>query len=210
MLREEYGFQTKLLRDADRAQILGAINDYRDRLGDNANLLIYYAGHGDYVEKMRKAYWWPVDAKSTDSTNWISADDISDNLRGMDAKHVLVISDSCYSGQLRKGEIVGTAAVTLSEKRLRDMMSGTSRTLIASGSNEPVVDDEGNGHSVFANALLRSLKEVEVNVFTAYDLFYTEILPKGAVSKRQTPQYDRLYSAGHNDGDFVFFRKRIQ
>lgn len=210
VLREMYGFKTKLLRDADRTQILAAINEYRLKLGDDANLLIYYAGHGDYVEKMRKAYWWPVDAKSTDSTNWISADDISDNLRGMDAKHVLVISDSCFSGQLRKGDIAGTSALTLSEKKLREMMYGTSRTLIASGSNEPVVDDEGNGHSIFANALLRGLKDIEANVFTAYDLFYMEVLPKGAASKRQTPQYDRLYSAGHNDGDFVFFKNRIQ
>lgn len=151
-----------------------------------------------------------MDARGTDSTNWISADDISDNLRGMKAKHVLVISDSCYSGQLAKGHMVGTSALSESEKKLRDSLYGTSRTLITSGSNEPVVNDEGNGHSVFANALLRPLDEVEPNVFTAYSLFYKEILPQGAVSKRQTPQYDRLYSAGHLDGDFVFFKKRVQ
>jgi hypothetical protein len=159
---------------------------------------------------MRKAYWWPVDARSGDTTNWISADDINDNLRGMDAKHVLVISDSCYSGELPRGQIVGTSIISESERKLRDIMDGTSRTLIASGSNEPVIDDEGNGHSVFANALLRSLKELEPNIFTAYDLFYQGILPKGAASKRQTPQYGRLFNAGHDAGDFVFVKKRIQ
>jgi hypothetical protein len=188
---------------------MAAINEYRIELGDDSNLLIYYAGHGDYVEKMRKAYWHPVDAKSTDSTNWISADDISDNLRGMDAKHVLIISDSCYSGQLVKGQIVSTSSVTESEGKLRDSMYSTSRTIITSGTNEPVIDDEGNGHSIFANAFLRALKDVEPNVFTAYSLFYKEILPKGSAAKRQTPQYDRLFSAGHLDGDFVFFRKRV-
>ncbi|MFY9621585.1 MAG: caspase family protein [Pyrinomonadaceae bacterium] len=209
VLREEYGFKTKLLLDADRAQIMAAINEYRIELGDDSNLLIYYAGHGDYVEKMRKAYWHPVDAKSTDSTNWISADDISDNLRGMDAKHVLIISDSCYSGQLVKGQIVSTSSVTESESKLRDSMYSTSRTIITSGTNEPVIDDEGNGHSIFANAFLSALKDVEPNVFTAYSLFYKEMLPKGSAAKRQTPQYDRLFSAGHLDGDFVFFRKRV-
>ncbi|HKU75804.1 MAG TPA: caspase family protein [Pyrinomonadaceae bacterium] len=210
VLREEYGFKTKLLRDTDRTQIMAAINEYRELLREDSNLLIYYAGHGDYVEKMRKAYWWPVDAKSNNSTNWISADDISDNLRGMDAKHVLIISDSCYSGEFPRGEIIGTYISSESENKLRDMIRGTSRTLIASGSDEPVIDDEGNGHSVFANALLRSLTDLESNIFSAYDLFYRGILPNGAGSKRQTPLYWRLYNAGHDSGDFVFVRKRIQ
>lgn len=211
VLRETYGFETTLLLDANRAQILEAINKYKNDLHEDANLLIYYAGHGTFNETLKKAYWWPVDVTAGDTTNWISATDINDNLREMKAIHVLIISDSCYSGELqRRGEIVGTAAPTGGVIKLRQIMHGTSRTLIASGSNEPVNDDEGNGHSVFANALLRGLNEFGPNIFTAYDLFYLGIMPNAAVGKRQTPQYGRLYSAGHDDGDFVFVRKRIQ
>lgn len=46
ILREQYGFQTKLLLNASREQIVVALNEYRRKLDQNTNLLIYYAGHG--------------------------------------------------------------------------------------------------------------------------------------------------------------------
>ena len=62
VLRETFGFQTQLLVNADRDQILSALIDYRRTLDENANLLIYYAGHGHYDRDEGKAYWIPVDA----------------------------------------------------------------------------------------------------------------------------------------------------
>ena len=43
LLQDKYGFKTRLLLNATRADILRAINDYRRRLGPSDNLLIYYA-----------------------------------------------------------------------------------------------------------------------------------------------------------------------
>jgi hypothetical protein len=47
VLRDRYGYQTTLLLNASRLEMLSALNDMREKLGANDNLLIYYAGHGE-------------------------------------------------------------------------------------------------------------------------------------------------------------------
>src|SRR5579863_9197110 len=46
ILHDRYGFESTLLLDASRAQIMSALSSYRQTLGPNSSLLIYYAGHG--------------------------------------------------------------------------------------------------------------------------------------------------------------------
>ncbi len=63
ILRKKYGFKTKLLLDADRYTMLSALNDFRDELTENDNLLIYYAGHGELDNVNLRGHWLPVDAE---------------------------------------------------------------------------------------------------------------------------------------------------
>ena len=95
LLESRFGFKVKLLLNATRQQILSELNNYRRDLDENANLLIYYAGHGYNDSEVDKAYWLPADARADDNSNWISADDITTNTRGIHARHVLIVSDSC-------------------------------------------------------------------------------------------------------------------
>ncbi|MBI5194465.1 MAG: caspase family protein [Nitrospirae bacterium] len=48
ILKEMYGFNTRLLMNATRKEILGSMNELRKGLGENDSLLIYYAGHGEF------------------------------------------------------------------------------------------------------------------------------------------------------------------
>jgi hypothetical protein len=207
-LRERLGFDVDLLLNATRQQIVGALNRYRHELDPTSNLVIYYAGHGYFDKEVDKAYWLPVDAALADNANWISADDVTVNVRGIPAKHVLIISDSCYSGTIVRGINPDLVRPSEREQYIRRMLAGTSRTLIASGGNEPVADGGEGGHSVFASALLRGLSQPDRDVFTAEELFYSYI--REAVSGRsdQTPEYNPLRNSGHESGDFVFFRKK--
>ncbi|HZT58768.1 MAG TPA: caspase family protein, partial [Pyrinomonadaceae bacterium] len=103
VLREAYGFRTKLLVNATRSQIVAALFAYRRELSADSNLLIYYAGHGYSDKETEKTYWLPVDATGDDNSNWIIADDITSDIKAIPARHVLVVSDSCYSGTLSRG-----------------------------------------------------------------------------------------------------------
>src|SRR5205085_7301475 len=81
LLRESYGFQTRLLVNATRAQVVSALSTYRPELAPDANLLIYYPGHGYNDKETDKAYWLPVDATLDDQSNWIIADEITTGIK---------------------------------------------------------------------------------------------------------------------------------
>jgi hypothetical protein len=103
-----------------------------------------------------EGYWLAVDATRSSESNWISNTSLTSSIRAMQAKHVLIISDSCYSGKIMRGTKVDIGAVDtlkrLSEKR--------DRIVMISGGLEPVLDSGGiNNHSVFSAAFLLALNE---------------------------------------------------
>ena len=205
VLRKRYGFETRLLVDAQatRAGIVNALSRYRQTLTENDSLLIYYAGHGQYDKDADKAYWLPVDADKDSPANWISADDITTDVRVLPAHHILIVSDSCFSGGLTR-DIGGGLRSDDHDAFVQKMQSGKSRTLLSSGGNEPVADAGSNGHSVFANAVLSGLAKMNGKAFTAASLFDTYVIEPVAGSSAQVPQYNVIRNSGHDSGDFVF------
>ncbi len=205
VLTEKYSFRTKLLLNATRDDILDAINSYRMKLTEKDSFLIYYAGHGEYDKVVDKAYWLPVDAKANNPTHWIMADDITSNIKRIASKHVLIVSDSCYSGALTRSATIDLNKNVGRGEFLTKMMDRASRTLMASGGNEPVSDAGGkDNHSVFASALLTALKEADKPSFTAEELFHNRIKAFVAGRSEQVPQYGDIRNSGHEGGDFVF------
>jgi hypothetical protein len=208
MLRETYGFRTRLLVNATRSEIVAALSDYRRSLGADASLLVYYAGHGNRDGEAGKAYWLPVDATPEEASKRITADEITAAVRVIPARHVLVVSDSCYSGALPHALGASPSRPDERERLLQKMAAGRSRTLMASGGDEPAAYDGGGGHSVFAAGLLRGLREMSGPRFTATELFVGYVLGPVAGRTGKLPFYNPLRDSGHEGGDFVF--KRIK
>jgi uncharacterized caspase-like protein len=208
VLTEQYGFHVQLLLDGDatRNNILTALDRYRNTLRPNDSLLIYYAGHGYYDHDADRAYWLPADADSADSPNHISADDITAAVRVLPSMHVLVVSDSCYSGDLTRDAGEALRAEGRPEVIAR-MLRSRSRNLMTSGGDEPVSDGGPDGHSVFAYAFLSALREEHDESFTATDLFYGPVQQEVAGSSQQTPRYSILRNSNHEYGDFVFTQR---
>ena len=98
LLETDYGFNIQLLLNATRADVIDALARLRGNLGPNDNLLIYYAGHGVLDEYAKQGYWLPVDSKKDSPANWISNSDITDAMRAIRAKHVMVVADSLLLG----------------------------------------------------------------------------------------------------------------
>ncbi len=204
LLKERYGFETKLLLDAKRKDILSTINEFRKNLSVDDSFLVYYAGHGEFDKTADKAYWLPVDAQRDDPTDWIMADDLTTNVKRIGARHVLIVADSCYSGTMTRSFNADLLSKGGREEFLKKMRGKTSRTLMASGGNEPVADSGGAGHSVFADTFLKALREVDKTAFTAEELFHGFIKERVAGKSEQTPEYNTIKNSGHDGGDFVF------
>ncbi|MGC1461800.1 MAG: caspase family protein [Terracidiphilus sp.] len=211
LLSTNYGFQvTKLLnQNATRDKILDAIAHFRKSLAENDSFLIYYAGHGSYDRGTDKGYWLPIDADPDPliTSRDISADDLITQVRGLAARHVIVISDSCFSGDLSRdaGDMSPSDG---NQAYIHRMQRAPSRTLMASGSDEPVSDSGSQGHSVFAALLLQAMQSQSAKAFTAEDLFVS--IRKSVLARSgQSPQYSSLRdsirsSASLDTGDFVF------
>lgn len=210
ILREKYGFDTVLLKNANRFDILSELNKLRESLKPEDNLLIYYAGHGELDETNDRGYWLPVDAAPGDTTNWISNVSISDILNTLAAKHVLVVADSCYAGKLSQAAVPRVDVEMSPEAQqewIRIMAKARARTALTSGGVQPVLDNGGGGHSIFAGAFLESLAHQD-GVIDGYSL-YREVLGKvrtraKALNQQQIPEYAPLRYAGHEAGEFFF------
>lgn len=201
-LREHYGFSTKILTNAPRYAVVKELSALRASMSENDNLLIYYAGHGVLDDLTGRGYWLPVDAEDDNTANWISTADVTDALHGMSARHVLVVADSCYSGTLTRA-----AAINLKERKalLKRLAAKRSRTVLSSGGLEPILDSGSGNHSVFANALLKVLRENR-SVIEGSRLF-TELRRRVVLDADQTPEYADIRKSGHEGGDFLLVRR---
>jgi hypothetical protein len=217
LLTADYGFVTEavtpegealplFLRNAGRIEIETALYQISRIAGAQDTVLIFYAGHGIYEQATQGAFWLPVDARAGLPFSYLPAAAITDAILRIEAGSVLVISDSCYSGALLRGEAVAEAVEGDRLRALQRLAAKRSRIVIASGGNEPVLDGGGDGHSLFARALLTGLAEMEDEAFSARELFDRYLLPMVVGQAAQEPQYRPIDRAGHEGGDVVLAR----
>jgi len=215
LLKDKYGFKTKLILNADRYSILSAMNEMRAKLTKKDNLLIYYAGHGEVNNVNQRGYWLPVDAETESTANWISNLDITDMLNVIDAKHILVVADSCYSGTMSRTAQtrmdLGLNDVKQREKWIKVMSKTRARIVMTSGGVKPVLDEGSNGHSVFASAFLDAL-ENNKSVIEGYQLYkqITQTVQNNAArySVEQIPRYAPIKHGG-GLGEFFFVPAKL-
>jgi WD40 repeat protein len=215
ILRDDYGFEVKLLRNATRMEILDALEEYRRILDDNSSLLVYYAGHGIIEPDTSVTYWQPVDAKANFSSAWIATDEVVNRIRGMKARHVLVVADSCFSGGFFVPHLGGDMTDDEPVAYLKTMMASPSRLAMTSTDLDWVPDIGEDGHTTFTHGLLQGLKNYKNNIFTAKQLFYFFIDGYVIRDQRvvQRPQFGPIPNPSRlgvsvNTGLFIFIRKR--
>ena len=140
--------------------MLEGFSKLRERSNEDDSVLIYYAGHGVFDEK-QDGYWVPVDGEVDQDYNYVSNADVLSRLGSIEARHKLLISDSCFSGNLLTR---GMSPVSPSELRKPGILSPEEQIEICpgftSGGDEPVYDGgpRWGGNSVFAYHLIAQLE----------------------------------------------------
>lgn len=214
LLKDKYGFHVQLLIDSDRLTIMKTINDLHGKLGENDNLLVYYAGHGSLLDvgKHETGYWLPVNADPPpDDSLWVPNAFITGHIGRLKAKRVLVIADSCYGGLLSSAPgflMLGKNAGHVSDEYIKYKLPRRSRLLIASGGDQPVADSVAGGrHSIFTGELIKALRQNN-DVLTVPELFSKvekSVHARSLASNfPQTPILKSIKGAGHEVGDFFF------
>ena len=215
ILQDRYGFETTVLSNATRYDILTAMNKLRDKLTEKDNLLIFYAGHGELDKVNKRGQWLPVDAERNNTANWISTDAITDILNSISAKHILVIADSCYSGAMTRAalaQLEPNVSEELKMKWYNKMLENLSRTVLTSGGLEPVIDSGSSGHSIFAKVLIDALAAND-EILSGQALFRMVSKKVRRAAERygyeQSPQYGPIHHTDHEASDFFFVPKTL-
>ncbi|MDZ4795589.1 MAG: caspase family protein [Bacteroidota bacterium] len=167
------------------------------------NLVIFYAGHGIWVDKDKKGYWMLIDSKLDDANTWLPNKDVLDLIAKLPARHTLLITDACFSGSVFK-----TRGLELRKKdetnpsMVQQMNEKISRVAITSGNDTEVPDK-----SVFMKYLVKALSENKDKYLTAQKMFITQIIEAVMTETKTEPRYGTLELAGHVGGDFIFIKK---
>jgi len=206
VLKEKYGFETTLMIDKNKDDTHNAIINFTVNRKKNDNILIYYAGHGQLVKKQKRGYWLPTDAGSSQDSKWLSNNSIKDLIGSSDAKHILLIVDSCFSGSLMRGSGENKSVEKLTKTEIERLQQKKTRLVMTSGGNEQVADGIGNSkNSVFAEPLIKALKDNN-SVIRSIELFQT-VQSYVINNADQTPNHSLIHGTGHNGGEFLFFPK---
>ncbi|MFK7913436.1 MAG: caspase family protein [Pseudomonadales bacterium] len=216
ILRAQYGFETRLLLNAKRREIVVAFAELRQSLGENDQVLIYYAGHGERSSADDAiTYWLPVDAEENEmsyAADGIKSTWITNEMRAMQAKHVMIVADSCYAGAMVRPVRVSVPSRSIDEKRLNWMAKRRSRTVLTSGGNRPVLDESLNGtHSVFTQALVDVLSENPGVIYgEALHAALVQLVRYNAkqLDFVQVPLFSEVADANHRNGQFVMKSSR--
>ncbi|HEU4653465.1 MAG TPA: caspase family protein [Steroidobacteraceae bacterium] len=217
ILADKYGFIVQIFPDANDITMLKAINDLNAVLKPEDNVLIYYAGHGYRLKsgKSETGYWLPVNADAPpQDTFWVPNEQITGHLGRLVAKRVLVVADSCYAGLLSTDPsyLFLNSNGSYSLDYIKYKLPKRARLLLSSGGDKPVLDEGGNGNSVFARAFIEEL-EANDGILASPELFSrVRKRVEAAAAKNkfvQTPEFKSIKGAGHEVGDF-FFVPRVE
>ena len=162
------------------------------------NLVIFYAGHGTWVEKEKKGYWLLTDAKRHDVNTWLPNKTVLDLIAKVPSRHTLLITDACFSGSVFKTRGLGKDAPTA----MKEMDEKISRVAITSGNDTEVPDE-----SVFMKYLIKALSENKDKYLTAQKMFINDIIEAVMTETKTEPRYGTLELAGHIGGDYIFSKK---
>jgi hypothetical protein len=201
VLEEKYGFvlaQDPLYDDgASNKCIVEALIDLSVSSHQDDSLIIYFAGHGWQQPNSKKGCWIPYDGEEGQRT-FIFNSTVLDYIEAIHARHILLISDSCFSGTFitrRRGPGLILTPDELDEK--------DSRWIFVSGEETPVSDGVANEGSPFGISLCRFLEENVSPVVPASEVF-DAVIRMVANKHKQQPQADFCPCDAHNGGQMVF------
>lgn len=200
ILVDNYGFipahESLFDEKATRKEIIEKINSLASILTNNDNLIIYFAGHGTMHPKTKKGFWIPQDASSSIS-DYIPNSTIVDTISGIEAKHILLIIDSCFSGTFL------TQTRSKVNYHYLKLNQNISRWVISSGRHETVSDGQPGVGSPFSIILNEFLEQNIHRTFSVVELAVAVSKGTGA-NTRQQPVFAHIEGTGHADGQMVF------
>ncbi|WP_026941351.1 SEL1-like repeat protein [Hellea balneolensis] len=232
LMELRYGFKEENIvlipeAEATKGAIFSALRNFSPlrkstrKLGPNDSLLIWLAGHGekDVYEPeeeendingnlKRLSYFIPKNAPPEYcGETWINYTDFVSHLEPIRARHILVVSDSCFSAGIFERNKNNLGADDSTVEAAKGEMRFASRRALTSDADMRTVIDWGayQNHSVFAYPALNFLTRNRQSHLSSSGFAWN--IKKDMSSKHQSfqrPREGKLDIDGNKGGQFAF------
>ncbi len=199
------GFEVDVKTDLDSFELQQTLKEFFAIKGADpeARLLLWYAGHGHTLNG--EGFLVPADAPPANDPLFkvraLHMRDFGGLMRLAEAKHVLSVFDSCFSGTIFQAR-AGAAPAAITRKTTRPV-----RQFITSGDAGQQVRDDGSFREYFLRAL-RGDEKADFNgdgYVTGEELgLFLNQRVTSLTQAAQTPKAGKLHDVRFNAGDFVF------
>jgi hypothetical protein len=185
--------QITLIVDANSTAMkreLNRITSLAQYSNGEAELVIYYAGHGFPDETTKEGYIIPVDVTGTDITSGIKLADMYKQLAGANPKRVTIFLDACFSGGGRDAGLLAARGIKVTPKS--EPIEGNLVIFSACSAEQTSLPYSEKTHGLFTYFLLKKLQESKGNIsYQDLGAFIRQEVPLKSVlvnGKEQNPE----------------------
>jgi uncharacterized caspase-like protein len=128
-----------------------------NKMGPEAELVFYYAGHGFPDEKTKIPYLIPVDVNSNNLSDAVSLKDLYTNFGNTGAAKVTVFLDACFSGGGREEGILSARGIRI----VPEMQNAVGNMVVfaAAKGDQVALPFHDQKHGLFTYYMLKKLKD---------------------------------------------------
>jgi len=167
---KEYAFKTLgvpedhiiFMSDATLAQMnrgLTKLNLLIKNSYGEADVFVYYAGHGLPDDKTKEAYLLPVDVSGTELSMAIPLKEVYQKLSEYPSKQVTCFLDCCFSGGARNNGLIAARGVKVKPREVA--LTGNLVVFTATSGEQSALAFDEKKHGIFTYYLLKKLKETQ-------------------------------------------------
>lgn len=125
----------------------------------NADVFVYYAGHGLPDENTKEAFLIPVDVNGTNLNYAINLKSLYAKLTEFPSKRITVFLDACFSGGARNQGLLSARGVKVKPKD--EQLNGKLVVFTASSGEQSSLPYKSKNHGLFTYFLLKKLQETK-------------------------------------------------
>jgi WD40 repeat protein len=165
-LRNNYGVVTEVIENATLNETLNKLRNYaKYDYSQNDDLLIFFAGHGNYDEIFNEGYVITSDSKLDDEAkiSCMSHSNLRTIVNNIPCNHILLVMDVCFGGTFDpiiagRNRTADIYADISDKEFIARKQKYKTRLYLTSGGKEYVPDGRPGHHSPFARRFIESLR----------------------------------------------------
>ena len=161
-VKEENMFFLTNATSGQMSQEIERVSKIVSKIGEDAELIVYYAGHGYPNERTKVPYLIPVDISASNLDRAIKLDDFYSSLSSTNASKITVFLDACFTGGGRSVGLYASRGIKVRPKT--GVLKGNLVVFSASSSDQSSLPYHQEKHGMFTYHLLKKLQETKGDI----------------------------------------------